>query len=377
MSRAGDADWLAAVARWRDERQRLRDRRPGARRSRAAAPRRDGAIRRPARSARRRTMQSAVALARKVLAGAAPAGLAVLDGAAPSEVFVDVVRVPDFAIVLFGAGHVGRALVRVLAGLACRVQWIDTRDDAFPAGDSGQRRLRGHRRAGSRGRGGAAGRVFSGHDAQPSAGRGARRAHPRPRRFRVLRPDRLRVEAAPVRTAARGARHAALAFRRDDLPDRHRRHSRQGARGDRHRGRGGDAAGAQPRGGGTATQRAPHERRAKRRSRHGGSDDAIDSRARRAADAPRLAAARHPQGLSGRRRQRRHRPHGDAGRDPRGARRERRRQVDADEDHLRRDAADGRRDVLGGRGRSRPTIRRMRARSASGWCSSTSRCSRR
>ena len=78
-------------------------------------------------------MTNALALARKVLAGAAPAGLAVLDGAAPIEVFVDVVRVPDFSIVLFGAGHVGRAVVRVLAGLDCHVQWIDTRDDAFPA----------------------------------------------------------------------------------------------------------------------------------------------------------------------------------------------------------------------------------------------------
>jgi xanthine dehydrogenase accessory factor len=46
---------------------------------------------------------------------------------------VDIVRVPDFSIVLFGAGHVGRAVVRTLAHIDCRIQWIDTRDEAFPA----------------------------------------------------------------------------------------------------------------------------------------------------------------------------------------------------------------------------------------------------
>lgn len=34
---------------------------------------------------------------------------------------------------LFGAGHVGRALVRALAPLSFRVTWVDSRADAFPA----------------------------------------------------------------------------------------------------------------------------------------------------------------------------------------------------------------------------------------------------
>ncbi|CAN5260061.1 xanthine dehydrogenase accessory protein XdhC [soil metagenome] len=34
---------------------------------------------------------------------------------------------------LFGAGHVGAALVRALAELPCRVTWIDEREDVFPA----------------------------------------------------------------------------------------------------------------------------------------------------------------------------------------------------------------------------------------------------
>lgn len=36
-------------------------------------------------------------------------------------------------VVLFGAGHVGRALVKLLGDLDCRVTWVDSRADAFPA----------------------------------------------------------------------------------------------------------------------------------------------------------------------------------------------------------------------------------------------------
>jgi xanthine dehydrogenase accessory factor len=43
---------------------------------------------------------------------------------------------PGFNIVLFGAGHVGRALVQVLGtlvgSLACSVRWVDSRKDSFP-----------------------------------------------------------------------------------------------------------------------------------------------------------------------------------------------------------------------------------------------------
>ena len=34
---------------------------------------------------------------------------------------------PRFTLQLYGAGHVGRAVVQLLAGIACRVQWIDER----------------------------------------------------------------------------------------------------------------------------------------------------------------------------------------------------------------------------------------------------------
>lgn len=38
---------------------------------------------------------------------------------------------PLFTLQLYGAGHVGRAIVALLAGLACRVRWVDARADAF------------------------------------------------------------------------------------------------------------------------------------------------------------------------------------------------------------------------------------------------------
>lgn len=43
---------------------------------------------------------------------------------------------PLFTLQLFGAGHVGRAIVQLLERLPCRVQWIDERDDEFPAAPS-------------------------------------------------------------------------------------------------------------------------------------------------------------------------------------------------------------------------------------------------
>lgn len=43
---------------------------------------------------------------------------------------------PRFTLQLYGAGHVGRAIVHLLEGLPCRVQWIDEREEAFPAAPS-------------------------------------------------------------------------------------------------------------------------------------------------------------------------------------------------------------------------------------------------
>ena len=77
-----------------------------------------------------------VAAARSLLADDGPARLARFDAGAGEPgtvVFLDPLRDSDFDIVLFGAGHVARALVGVLAGLACRVTWVDERESEFPA----------------------------------------------------------------------------------------------------------------------------------------------------------------------------------------------------------------------------------------------------
>lgn len=37
-----------------------------------------------------------------------------------------------FALQLYGAGHVGRAIVRLLEVIDCRVQWVDERESEFP-----------------------------------------------------------------------------------------------------------------------------------------------------------------------------------------------------------------------------------------------------
>lgn len=39
---------------------------------------------------------------------------------------------PQAHIAVFGAGHVGRALVPLLASLPCKVRWIDSRESEFP-----------------------------------------------------------------------------------------------------------------------------------------------------------------------------------------------------------------------------------------------------
>jgi len=48
------------------------------------------------------------------------------------ECLVEIIAPNDFNIVVFGAGHVGRALVHVLSGLECEVTWVDSRADEFP-----------------------------------------------------------------------------------------------------------------------------------------------------------------------------------------------------------------------------------------------------
>jgi xanthine dehydrogenase accessory factor len=45
---------------------------------------------------------------------------------------VESVSVPDFHLVLFGAGHVGRAIVKTLSDIPGAITWVDSREDEFP-----------------------------------------------------------------------------------------------------------------------------------------------------------------------------------------------------------------------------------------------------
>ncbi|MEP6941939.1 MAG: xanthine dehydrogenase accessory protein XdhC [Betaproteobacteria bacterium] len=47
--------------------------------------------------------------------------------------YIERMARPDFHIVVFGNGHVGRALVQVLSTLPCDVTWVDAREHDFPA----------------------------------------------------------------------------------------------------------------------------------------------------------------------------------------------------------------------------------------------------
>ena len=49
-----------------------------------------------------------------------------------SHYFVEDYVPPGLNIMLFGAGHVGRALVSVLANIDCSIVWVDSRAEQFP-----------------------------------------------------------------------------------------------------------------------------------------------------------------------------------------------------------------------------------------------------
>jgi xanthine dehydrogenase accessory factor len=75
----------------------------------------------------------AAALARALLGSDESARLVQLRAAETPVLFLfEPLRAPDFQVVLFGAGHVGRALVHALADLPCRVTWVDERAHEFP-----------------------------------------------------------------------------------------------------------------------------------------------------------------------------------------------------------------------------------------------------
>lgn len=73
----------------------------------------------------------ALEAARRLL-GAGEEGPRALPIGAGTAVF-EALRPTDFNVMLFGAGHVGRAIARVLGVAPCRVTWVDGRAHEFPA----------------------------------------------------------------------------------------------------------------------------------------------------------------------------------------------------------------------------------------------------
>ncbi|MBY0557952.1 MAG: xanthine dehydrogenase accessory protein XdhC [Burkholderiaceae bacterium] len=57
----------------------------------------------------------------------------VLRDSAGRRWLADAVLAPRAHLLLFGAGHVGAALIRLLGELPCTVSWIDEREEMFPA----------------------------------------------------------------------------------------------------------------------------------------------------------------------------------------------------------------------------------------------------
>jgi len=48
------------------------------------------------------------------------------------SIFFEVFSVNNFKIALFGAGHIGKALVKILEDVDCQLSWFDSRDVQFP-----------------------------------------------------------------------------------------------------------------------------------------------------------------------------------------------------------------------------------------------------
>ena len=72
----------------------------------------------------------AVATARALLD--APDAAPRLEEAGDGAVLFEPIRPNGLHVVVFGAGHVGAALVRILGELPCRIMWVDGRAELFP-----------------------------------------------------------------------------------------------------------------------------------------------------------------------------------------------------------------------------------------------------
>jgi xanthine dehydrogenase accessory factor len=78
-----------------------------------------------------------IRLTRDMLSGARPLSPAYLHAAKHGTVwFIEPLRCSKTPLFLYGAGHVGRAVVNALSGLPFEITWADTGRDRFPPGIS-------------------------------------------------------------------------------------------------------------------------------------------------------------------------------------------------------------------------------------------------
>jgi xanthine dehydrogenase accessory factor len=138
----------------------------------------------------------------------------------------ETIAVREFPVVLFGAGHVGAALVRVLANLPCRVVWVDERDETFPPMDGSPPNVTMD----------ASGIPEAAVDEAPANSYflvmthnhaldlDARRAYSPARRFCVFRHDRLAYEEDAVRAPLASRGLDPMLHRAHDVPHRRTRH---------------------------------------------------------------------------------------------------------------------------------------------------------
>ena len=68
-----------------------------------------------------------------LLEPASAASTRLINDAQGARWLLDLCAPPAAQLYLFGAGHVGAAIVRAMAGLPCQIIWIDEREDQFPA----------------------------------------------------------------------------------------------------------------------------------------------------------------------------------------------------------------------------------------------------
>jgi xanthine dehydrogenase accessory factor len=122
-----NAEWVRVAAAWQDAGERCVAVTPGAGDGRllVRADKTIGSLGDGGRDA------AATEIARRMLAGSENTLRIDLLGDATTALFEPLAPV-EFNIVLLGAGHVGRALVKVLGTLACRVTWVDSRVNEFP-----------------------------------------------------------------------------------------------------------------------------------------------------------------------------------------------------------------------------------------------------